>query len=397
MSKFAKQLANRKAERDLFLVGTDQTFLSQPPLSSRLSGALGDRLRIGYGKLTVYLGAVAGSGKTMAMLDRGHQLLSEGVDVVAGFIETHGRAETQALVAGLEVVPRKRVDANGVAQEEFDRDALIARHPKVALIDELAHTNAPASAARKRYEDVLAVLRAGIDVVTTLNIAHLEALGDAIFRLTGTTVRQTLPDGILALADEVILIDVTPEALRERLREGKIFPPERVETALGTFFRTDNLRALRELAVREAMQAKDRERVCAPFERLLLTIAPRESDIALVTRCSKIAGRLSIDFAVTHVAAANEHPDAAMLATLEQAVKAAGGKWIYDRSADPPKRVIEMARAVLETTVVVGGTLRNPRWPQPNAYARRLIDAGARELIILARRHEGTQELTGSD
>jgi two-component system sensor histidine kinase KdpD len=241
------------------------------------------------------------------------------------------------------------------------------------------------------------VLRAGIDVVTTLNIAHLEALGDAIFRLTGTTVRQTLPDGILALADEVILIDVTPEALRERLREGKIFPPERVETALGTFFRTDNLRALRELAVREAMQAKDRERVCAPFERLLLTIAPRESDIALVTRCSKIAGRLSIDFAVTHVAAANEHPDAAMLATLEQAVKAAGGKWIYDRSADPPKRVIEMARAVLETTVVVGGTLRNPRWPQPNAYARRLIDAGARELIILARRHEGTQELTGSD
>ncbi|MGZ3495934.1 MAG: hypothetical protein ACXWNK_02210 [Vulcanimicrobiaceae bacterium] len=398
MSKLAKQLANRKVDRDLFIVGVDQTFISQPALSSRLSGTLGDRLRIGYGKLTVYLGAAAGSGKTMAMLDRGHQLKSEGVDVVAGFIETHGRKETAALIEGLEVLPRKRISANGIVYEELDRDALIARHPKVALIDELAHTNAPGSASRKRYEDVLAILRAGIDVITTLNVQHLEALGDAVFRLTGTTVRETLPDGILALADEVILIDVTPETLRQRLMDGKIYPPERIETALTNFFRPDNLRALRELAVREAMRARDRKGVTSPFDRLLLTIAPRESDIALITRASKIAGRLNIDFMVTHVAALNEHPDPAVLAKLEAATKAAGGTWKYDRSADPPKRVIEMARERPETTVAVGGTLRSQaRWPQPNAFARRLIDSGGRELLILARRHEKVGELDGAD
>ncbi|MDQ2872173.1 MAG: hypothetical protein M3R35_03475, partial [Candidatus Eremiobacteraeota bacterium] len=392
MSKFARGLANRKVDRDIFIVGVDQTFLSLPPLSSRLSGALGDRLRIGYGRLTVYLGAAAGAGKTMAMLDRGHQLRSESVDVVAGFVDTHGRKDTEELLEGLELLPRKTLESNGTSYEELDRDALIARRPKVALIDGLAHANAPGSVARNRYEDVLAVLRAGIDVITTLNVQHLEALSDAVFRLTGSTVRETLPDGILSLADEVILIDVTPETLRERLRDGKIFPPERIETALANSFRTDNLAALRELAVREAMRAKNRERVIAPFERLLLTIAPRESDIALVTRCSKIARRLNIDFAVVHVAAQNERPEAAVLETLAHAVKAAGGSWQFDRSSDAPKRVLEIARERSETTIAVGGTLRHPRWPQPNAYARRLIDAGARELLIVARRHESVAE-----
>ena len=205
------------------------------------------------------------------MLDRAHQLQAEGVDVVGGFVETHGRKETAALLDGLEIAAAEnRQRQRNRRIREFDREALIARHPQVALIDELAHTNAPGSIAPKRFYDVLAVLRAGIDVITTLNIQHLEGLGDTVLRLTGTIVRETLPDGILALADEVILIDVTPETLRRRLREGKIYPPERIEAALANFFRTENLFALRELAMREALRARYRERIASPFERILL-------------------------------------------------------------------------------------------------------------------------------
>jgi two-component system sensor histidine kinase KdpD len=389
MGPLGKQLASNHVVRDIFVAGVEQTFIGGPPISSRLTFTLGDRMRVGYGKLTVYLGATAGCGKTYAMLDRAHQLKDEGVDVVAAFVETHGRAETAAMAEGLETLPRKRITAGGIAYEELDRDAVIARKSKVALIDELAHTNAPGSASRKRYEDVLAVLRAGIDVITTLNVQHLEALGDAVDRLTGTIVRETLPDGILALADEVILIDITPEALQQRLIEGKIYPPERIEAALAGFFRLDNLRALRELAIREAIRARSRARGGAPFERLLLTIAPRESDIALIERCSQIAQRLGIDFAVTHVALPGDRLDPGVLAKLEAAARVAG-TWRLDRSENPPKRVIEIARERAETTVAVGGTLRaRPRWPQPKAYARRLIDCGARELLILARRAPG--------
>jgi two-component system sensor histidine kinase KdpD len=388
MGNLAKRLANRPLDRDLFIAGVDQTFLSQPPLSSRLSGVLGDRLRIGYGKLIVYLGAAAGSGKTMAMLDRGQQLKSEGVDVVVGFVETHGRKDTAALVNGLEVLPRKRIESSGIAYDEFDRDALIARHPKVALIDELAHTNAPGSRAAKRYEDTLAVLRTGIDVITTLNVQHLEALGDAVFRLTGTTVRETLPDGILSLADEVILIDVTPETLRDRLRQGKIYPPERIEAALSNFFRSDNLRALRELAVREARRARDRGRATAPFERLLLSVAQRLTDLPFITRCSKIAARLGVEFAVVHVAGNTDRTEPGILETLAAETRAAGGTWTQEKSDNVPRHVLEVARQRLETTVAVGGTLRRPRWPQRKAFARRLLDAGARELIVFARRLE---------
>ncbi len=256
--KIGAKLANMPLPYDLFIVAATQTYLGENAARSPYSQTAGDRLRVGYGKLTVYLGAAAGAGKTYAMLDRAHQLKAEGVDVVVGFVETHGRKETAALLDGLEIVPEKRCTANGIAYREFDRDALIARKPQVALIDELAHTNAPGSVAPKRFHDVLAVLRAGIDVITTLNVQHLEGLGDTVLRLTGTVVRETLPDGILSLADEVTLIDVTPEMLRQRMREGKIYSPERTEAALANFFRTENLFALRELALREAWRARHR-------------------------------------------------------------------------------------------------------------------------------------------
>ena len=389
MGTLARRLASRRLDRDVFIVGAGQTFLATGTAGeARAARIFGDRVRGGYGKLTVFLGPAAGSGKTMAMLDRGHQLMSEGVDVAAGFIETHGRAETAALVHGLDVVPRKKIAAGGIAYEELDRDAVIARKPAVVLIDELAHTNAPGSPAHKRYEDVLAILRAGIDVITTLNIQHLEALTDAVLRLTGTDVRETLPDEILMLADEVVLIDVTPETLRERLRAGKIYPAERVDAALMNFFTVNNIKALRELAVREAIAAKDREGVRSPFERLLLTVAPRAADASFIERCGKIARRLVTAFAVVCLTEPKAPNDTAVLQTLQKEAARYGGEWICEAAGNKAQRVLEIARTHAETTVAVGGALRDPRWYERGPFAKRLIDAGARELLILAQRHQ---------
>ncbi|MBV8118106.1 MAG: sensor histidine kinase KdpD [Candidatus Eremiobacteraeota bacterium] len=392
----AAKLANKPLQSDLFIVGAGQTYLGENPARSPYSYTAGDRLRVGYGKLTVYLGAAAGAGKTYAMLDRAHQLQAEGIDVVGGFIETHGRKETAALLDGLTILPPKTITVNGAAYKEFDRDALIARHPQVALIDELAHTNAPGSIAPKRFYDVLAVLRAGIDVITTLTIQHLEGLGDTVRRLTGTTVRETLPDGILPLADEVILIDVTPDTLRQRLREGKIYPPERVDTALANFFRTANLLALRELAIREALRARFRERVASPFERILLAIGSRTIDLPMIRRAGRIAARLAIDFAIAHVTSPKEPIDAAIVERLRDEARKTNVEWIESAAADVPKRLLEIARQRPETTIALSGTLRPRKWLARPSFARRLLEAGARELLVLMP-DESTGELLPED
>ena len=206
------------------------------------------------GRLRVYLGSAAGSGKTYAMLNEGHRRESRGTDVVVGYVETHHRPQTQAQLGDLEIIPRKQVTYRGVALEEMDTEAIIARHPRVALIDELAHTNVPGSKHAKRYQDVLEILDAGIDVVTTLNIQHLESLNDLVASITGVRVRETLPDWILDQAEEVELIDISPYALRQRMKHGNIYPPERIETALNNFFREGNLTALRELALRRTAE-----------------------------------------------------------------------------------------------------------------------------------------------
>jgi two-component system, OmpR family, sensor histidine kinase KdpD len=381
--RIAAKLTNMPLPYDLFIVGAGQTYLGANPARSPYSQTAGDRLRVGYGKLTVYLGAAAGAGKTYAMLDRAHQLRADGVDVVVGFVETHGRKETAALLDGLEIVPPKIVSVNGITYREFDRDALIARRPRVALIDELAHTNAPGSIAPKRFYDVLAVLRAGIDVITTLNIQHLEGLGDTVLRLTGTVVRETLPDGILALADEVILIDVTPETLRQRLREGKIYPPERCEAALANFFRTENLFALRELALREALRARQRERITSPFERILLAVGSRPVDLAMIARAGRIAARLAIEFAIAHVAGSRSRADASIVETLRAEARKTNAEWIDQVADDVPKRLIEIARLRPETTIALAGARRARRWFERPSFPRRLLDAGARELLVL--------------
>ncbi|MGC1758175.1 MAG: hypothetical protein WA742_02370 [Candidatus Cybelea sp.] len=381
--KIAANLANAPLPFDLFIVGAGQTYLGENPARSPYSQTAGDRLRVGYGKLTVYLGAAAGAGKTYAMLDRAHQLQADGVNVVVGFVETHGRRETAALLDGLEIIPPKVVSVNGITYKEFDRDALIARKPQVALIDELAHTNAPGSIAPKRFYDVLAVLRAGIDVITTLNVQHLETLGDTVFRLTGTIVRETLPDGILSLADDVILIDVTPETLRQRLREGKIYPPDRCDVALANFFRTENLYALRELALREALRARRRERIASPFERILLAIGSRSIDLPMIARANRVAARLAIEFAIAHVVTPRQRFDAAVVETLRAEARKTNAEWIDEIADDAPKRLIEIARSRPETTIALAGTMRPHRWFRRPSFARRLLDSGARELLVL--------------
>ena len=206
------------------------------------------------GRLRVYLGSVAGSGKTYTMLNEGHRRESRGTDVVVGYVETHGRPQTQAQLGDLEIIPRKKVTYRGVTLEEMDTEAIIARHPKVALIDELAHTNVPGSKHVKRYQDVEEIMDAGIDVITTLNIQHLESLNDLVASITGVRVRETLPDWILDQAEEVELIDISPYALRQRMKHGNIYPPERIDAALNNFFREGNLTALRELALRRTAE-----------------------------------------------------------------------------------------------------------------------------------------------
>jgi two-component system sensor histidine kinase KdpD len=197
------------------------------------------------GRLKVYLGYCAGVGKTYQMLQEGHRLKAEGIDVVIGLLETHGRADIAKLSEGLEVVPRRGQEYHGIAVEEMDVDALLARKPQVALIDELAHTNVPGSRNAKRYQDVQDVLAAGIHVVTTMNVQHLESLYNMVENAVGVKVRERLPDSVLAEADEIVDVDLTPGDLRKRLEEGKIYPEERVETALNRFFKPSNLEKLR--------------------------------------------------------------------------------------------------------------------------------------------------------
>jgi two-component system, OmpR family, sensor histidine kinase KdpD len=220
------------------------------PAAARLLEQLKAGERPKRGRLTVYLGAAPGVGKTYAMLHAARRLKAEGIDVVAGFIETHGRAETASVIGDLECIPRTHVSYKGVTLEEMDVDAILARKPTVCLVDELAHTNAPGSEREKRWQDVEAIRDAGIDVIATLNIQHLESLHMAVESITGVAVRETIPDTIVDNADQVELIDISPEALRHRLELGLIYPPDRARAAMSNFFRTGNLNALRELALR---------------------------------------------------------------------------------------------------------------------------------------------------
>src|ERR1700682_2955242 len=245
------------------------------------------------GRLKVYLGATPGAGKTFAMLKEGRERKQRGEDVAMAYVETYGRARTEELLTGLELIPRKRVPYRGTVLEEMDLDAVLARRPKIALVDELAHSNVPGSANEKRWQDVEQLRDAGIDVISTLNVQHVESVNDVVEKITGIVQRETLPDRVLDLADEIQFIDISPEALRKRMQHGNIYKPDKVETALANFFRPGNLAALREIALRLVAQSMATSRaVQAPAEDVLVAISGSAGSEPLIRRAARLARRL---------------------------------------------------------------------------------------------------------
>src|SRR5215471_3493083 len=264
------------------------------------------------GALRIYLGAAAGVGKTFAMLNEGRRRAEYGEDVVVGFVEPHGRKKTAAQVGDLEVVPRKRIEYRGAWFDEMDIDALLTRRPQVALVDELAHTNVPGSRNEKRWQDVEELLDAGITVIATLNVQHLDSLNDVVEEITSVKQRETIPDEVVRRADELQLVDLTPSALRNRLARGDVYPPERIDAALANFFRPGNLDALRELAllwladrVDEGLaEYRERHDIDEPWEareRVLVALTGSSDGERLIRRASRIASRAHGDLVAVHI------------------------------------------------------------------------------------------------
>lgn len=275
------------------------------------------------GKLKVYIGSAAGTGKSYRMLNEAHDLRRRGIDVVVGFIETHGRVETEAQVGDIEVVTRKKIEYRGVTLEDMDVDAIVTRRPQVAIVDEFAHTNVPGSKHRKRWEDVVELLDEGINVITAVNVQHLESLNDVIQQTLGVTVRETVPDWIVASADQVVNLDISAEDLRQRLEEGKIYASDKIQSALANFFTPENLTTLRELALREVASSVDRvreeivrrEETGKPtgrktVDRILVAMSSNPPYTAtLLRKASRIAGRLNSDWYCVYVQTPDERAD----------------------------------------------------------------------------------------
>ncbi len=318
------------------------------------------------GHYRILVGMAAGVGKTYRMLQEGRQAQEQGRDVVIGYLEPHDRPETAVLAEGLEVVPRLRAEHGGLELEEMDVDAVIRRKPELALIDELAHTNAAGTRNQKRYEDVDEVLEAGISVISTVNIQHLESLNDSIFELTGVRVRETFPDRIIDEADEVVLVDLSPEELQERLRAGKVYPPERAEVALQNFFRHDNLAALRELVLREVaedVEARRRPAILdalsqqAVAERVLALVEPQPKSQRIIRRAWRSAQRLGSEIDAVWVRKPGREPtaeEATQLAALRRLASVLGVHFLEEEGDDLVETVRRVVNDRGSTYIFVG-------------------------------------------
>jgi len=322
------------------------------------------------GKLKLYIGFAAGVGKTYRMLEEAHALRERGVDVVVGYVESHGRAETEALVEGLEVIPRRSIEYRGVTVEEMDLDAILARNPEIAVVDELAHTNAPGSRNRKRWQDVEQLIAAGINVIGAFNVQHLESLNDLVARATGVRVRETIPDAWLKTADQVVNLDLAVEDLEERLRAGKIYATDKVPQALERFFQRGNLATLRELALREVAESLERDTLRRenPSEsqrqagaRVMVCMSsypPRAAE--LLRRGSRVAGRLNTDWFVVYVETPQEAPDRIdaeaqrhLLENIERG-RALGAEVVRLRASDPVPALLDFARSHSVGLMLIG-------------------------------------------
>jgi two-component system sensor histidine kinase KdpD len=327
------------------------------------------------GHLRVFLGMAAGVGKTFRMLLEGHAEQESGHDVVIGLLESHGRAETAALAEGLPRIPRRRVEYRGTMLEEMDLPAILRRAPELCLIDELAHTNVPAVEHHKRYEDIEDVLAAGIDVLSTVNVQHLESLNDQISELSGIRVRETIPDAVLGRADEIVMVDLTPEALLDRLRAGKVYPAERIDAALNNFFRIENLSALREVALRQVAEEIGHKRLIttepvgsreetiaaeapqAVGERLLALVEPYPGAQRLVRRAWRSAQRLGADLDLLWVRPPGPNlsdEQGRSLTGLKQLASVLGAHMLIEESDDVAATVATVARRRGTTYILLG-------------------------------------------
>jgi two-component system, OmpR family, sensor histidine kinase KdpD len=359
-------------------------------------------MAVSRGRHKVFLGMAAGVGKTYRMLQEGQAEAMAGRDVVIGYLEPHGRLETLEQAAGLEVVPRRRMEYRDTELEEMDLDGVLRRDPALCLIDELAHTNAPGTEHPKRYEDVQDVLAGGIDVYSTVNVQHLESLNDQVAELTGTRVRETVPDAVLAAADDVVLIDITPDSLIERLLAGKVYPPERVSTALNNFFKVENLSALREVALRQVAEEVEHKRnpleidgagprrreerlvdgsgPSAIADRLLALVTPEPGSQRIVRRAWRSAQRLGAELDVLWVTHEEEPTEVEheQLAALRRLTSVLGAHLLIERGPEVAPVAQRVARERGTTYVLMGA-------PHPQGALRRLMTPGlpARLMTLL--------------
>lgn len=328
-------------------------------------------------RLRIYLGAAPGVGKTYQMLEEAHLLKAQGVDIVIGLVESHGRKETEALIKDLEIIPVRQIPYRSVVLKEMDLDAILARRPRVCIVDELAHTNVPGSRNRKRYQDVLELLDAGIDVMTAVNIQHVETLNDSVSRSANTQIRETIPDSLMKRADEIVNVDITAEELQSRLRQGKIYAPQKVEQSLANFFRKSNLNMLRELALRTTaeevgsrasayLRSQGLEQAPLP-EKVMVCISPRPGTERLLRTGARVAGRLATDWFAVYVAGPEgeeRNTDAAENEQMEGYLRLArdlGARVVILKEKKVADALIEFAKQEGVSHVIFGQSARS-RW-----------------------------------
>ena len=362
------------------------------------------------GTLRIYLGAAPGVGKTFAMLGEGHRRAERGTDVVVGYVETHGRPKTAAQIDSLEVMPRTRVDYRGTTFEEMDVDAILARRPEVALVDELAHTNVPGSRHEKRWEDVEALLDAGITVISTLNVQHLESLNDVVEQITGIKQQETIPDAIVRRADQIELVDMAPEAIRRRMAHGNIYPAERIDPALGNYFRTGNLGALRELAllwvadrVDDALlDYRERHGIDRPWEtreRVVVALTGSAGGERLVRRAVRMAARAKGDFFAVHVRPQDGLSGGAadLLDRQRELVDELGGTYREVVGADIGEALVATAHTLNATQIVLGATRRSrfTELTRGSVINRVIRDSGVGlDVHVISRGDDGNRATT---
>ncbi len=348
------------------------------------------------GKLKIFFGMCAGVGKTYDMLKAALAAKEQGIDVVAGYVETHGRPETEALLTGLPILPRKRVGYKGAILEEMDLDALLARRPKLALVDELAHTNVPGSRHAKRYIDVQELLDNGIDVYTTLNVQHLESRADTVAQITGSIVRETVPDSILEIAEEVELIDIPPDGLLQRLSEGKVYPPERSRRAIENFFRKGNLTALREMSLRITAERVDRQlrdymrakRIAGPWksgQRLIVGISPSPHSASLIRWARRMAFTLDASWVAVHVETSRSlsERERDLLARNVKLARELGAEVVSTSDEKIADAIVRVARQENCTQILIGKSRGMPLRPSRGVLHQLLANSGDLDVYVV--------------